>query len=67
VTALLDSLHVTAILPSASAPKVLMNGQVYRINDLVDRATGLRITNITSSSLTFKDATGFEYTYEPHH
>jgi hypothetical protein len=64
VTAFLDTLRVTAILPSPTAPKVIMNGEVYRLNDLVDRATGLRIINITSSILTFKDHTGFEYTHE---
>jgi len=66
VTAFLEALRVTAILPSLTAPKVLMNGEVYKLNDLVDRATGLRITKITSDNLTFKDAAGFEYTHEPH-
>jgi hypothetical protein len=66
VNAFLDALRVTAILPSLTAPKVLMNGEVYKLNDLVDRPTGLRITKITSDNLTFKDAAGFEYTHEPH-
>jgi hypothetical protein len=66
VTAFLDTLRVTAILPSSTAPKVLMNGEVYKLNDLVDRATGLRIIKITNNNLTFKDPSGFEYTHEPH-
>jgi hypothetical protein len=66
VNAFLDTLRVTAILPSPTAPKVLMNGEVYKLNDLVDRATGLRIIKITSALLTFRDSAGFEYTHEPH-
>jgi len=66
VNAFLDALHVTAILPSATSPKVIMNGQIYRLNDVVDRPTGLRITKITGNSLAFRDAAGFEYTHEPH-
>ncbi len=62
VYALLDAMHVTGIRTSDTDPKVLMNDRVYKLNDLVDRPTGLRITRIASDHLTFTDGAGFEYT-----
>ena len=38
-----------------------MNDRVFRLNDIVDRATQLRLLRIDGSTLTFIDASGFEY------
>lgn len=57
----LDALRITGIRISDTDPKVIMNDRVYRLNDLVDRPTGLRITRVESSLLVFVDATGYEY------
>lgn len=57
----LETLRVSGIRASETDPKVIMNDRVFRINDLVDRATQLRLTRVESSSLTFVDGTGFEY------
>ena len=61
IYALLDALHVTGIRTSDTDPKVLMNDRVFKLNDVVDRPTGLRITRITADRLTFTDSAGFEY------
>jgi hypothetical protein len=38
-----------------------MNDRVYRLNDFVDRALGVRLTKVTRESLTFTDANGVTY------
>jgi hypothetical protein len=57
----LDALRITGIRVSDTDPKVIMNDRVFRLNDLVDRATGLRLTVVEPSTLTFVDRTGYEY------
>lgn len=57
-----DKLRVTGIRTSETGgSKVLMNEKVYRANDVVNRALGLKLIKITSDSLTFADATGATY------
>jgi hypothetical protein len=57
----LESLRISGIRVSPTDPKVIMNDRVFRLNDLVDRPTQLRLIRIDSSTLTFVDASGFEY------
>ena len=57
----LETLRISGIRVSDTDPKVIMNDRVFRLNDLVDRATQLRLTKVEPSTLTFVDATGFEY------
>jgi hypothetical protein len=57
----LEKLRVTGIRASDTDPKVIMNDRIYRLNEIVDRATQLRLTRVETSALTFIDATGFEY------
>ena len=56
-----DKLRVTGIRTSESGSKVLMNDKVYRANDVVNRALGLRLVKIAADSLTFADASGATY------
>jgi hypothetical protein len=42
--------------------KVLMNDRVYRLNDYVLPELGLKLTGVTSSTLTFEDSNGALYT-----
>ncbi|MEO6873183.1 MAG: hypothetical protein ABI222_00010 [Opitutaceae bacterium] len=58
----LDKLHVTGVRMSENGvSKVLMNDRVYRVNDVVSRVLGLKLTRIAADSLTFVDATGATY------
>jgi hypothetical protein len=57
----IDALRITGVVASGNPPKVLMNGQVFKPSDMVDRVLGLRLTKITAGSLTFTDEAGFEY------
>ena len=61
VSAVVDLLRVSGIRASASDPKVLMNDRVFRLNDLVDRGTGLRLLEITPGHLVFIDEEGATY------
>jgi ribosome-associated protein YbcJ (S4-like RNA binding protein) len=54
-------LKVTGIRSSGTDSKVLMNDRVFRVNDVVDRSLGVRLTKVSSDSLTFTDANGAVY------
>ncbi len=58
----IESLHVAGIRASSTDAKVLMNDRVYRIGSIVEREMGLKLTGITSNSLTFEDEHGASYT-----
>ncbi len=57
----IDGLQVMGVRFSGASSKVLMNNRVYRVNDIVDRPLGLRLTAVTENSLTFVDANGASY------
>lgn len=56
-----EALKVTGIRSSGTESKVLMNDRVYRVNDIVDRGLGIRLTKVAPDSLTFTDANGVTY------
>ena len=58
----IESLRIAGIRASATDSKVLMSDHVYRVGDTVEHELGLKITGITSSSLTFEDEHGATYT-----
>ena len=62
VESFLSTLRITGVRTSETDPKVIMNDRIFRLNDIVDRATGLRMTRVESSVLEFTDASGFKYT-----
>jgi hypothetical protein len=61
--ALVAALRVTGVKAAAGdpEPRALMDNRVFKPGDLLDRASGLRLTKITPSTLTFTDANGFDY------
>lgn len=56
-----DSIRVAGIRSSGADSKVLMNDRVYRLNQLVNPELGIRLTKVSSDSLTFTDRNGVEY------
>lgn len=58
----IDEIQVMGIRSSGADSKVLMNNQVYRVNDLVNRTLQLRLIAVTPDSLTFEDGGGASYT-----
>jgi hypothetical protein len=59
----IEALRVAGIRAGTGTDaKVLMNDRVYRIGDTVDHALGIKLTAVTSNSLSFQDASGAVYT-----
>lgn len=56
-----EAIRVTGIRASGTESKVLMNDRVYRVNDIVERTLGVRLTKVSTDSLTFTDANGVTY------
>jgi hypothetical protein len=62
VLAFIDALRVTGIRAAGADSKVLMNDRVYRINDVVERESGLKLVGVAVGTLSFEDAQGAIYT-----
>lgn len=60
--AVVDTFKVSGIRASASDPKVLLNDRVFRLNDIVERTYGLRLTEVHADRLLFIDDAGAIYT-----
>ena len=58
-----DGIKVNAIRPATNPAdsRVLMNDRPYRVNDIVERTLGLRLTKVEADSLTFTDGNGMVY------
>ena len=50
------------IRSSGGDSRVLMNDRVFRVNDIVDRNLGLRLTKVDPAMLVFTDSNGAIYT-----
>ncbi len=61
ILAFVDTLRVTGIRAAGNDSKVLMNDRVYRVNDVVDHALGLKLTGVAANALTFEDGRGVVY------
>ena len=61
IIAYVEALRIAGIRPSDTDPRVLMNDRVFRLNDVVDRNLGLRLTAVESQRLVFTDEDGFDY------
>jgi hypothetical protein len=62
VQAFVDALRVAGIRASGGDSKVLMNDRVFRVNDIVERMLGLRLTGVAADRLSFTDENGVVYT-----
>jgi len=60
--AVVDTFKVSGIRASASDPKVLLNDRVFRLNDIVERTYGLKLTEVHADRLLFVDDAGATYT-----
>ena len=59
--ALVDGFRVSGIRAFGSESKVLLNEKMYKINDIIDRANGLCLTQVASDRLTFTTPDGVTY------
>jgi hypothetical protein len=56
-----DAIKVAGIRSSGDDSRVLMNDRVYRVNDIVERTLGVRLTKVEADALTFTDGNGATY------
>jgi len=61
VQAYIDALHVTGARAAGSDSKALVDGHVFKLNDLLNKGFGLRLKRVDPDQLTFVDATGATY------
>jgi hypothetical protein len=62
ITSMVEGFKITGIRASSTDPKVLMNDRVFRINDIIDHTSGLKLTAVAPDRLTFVDSEGAVYT-----
>lgn len=61
VQGLVDAIHVSGVRAAGAESKALIDGHVYRLNDVLDRATGLRLVGVDTDHVTFVDSAGVTY------
>jgi hypothetical protein len=61
VQGLVDGIHVTGVRAAGAESKALIDGHVYRLNDVLDRSTGLRLVGVFEDHVTFVDSEGVTY------
>ncbi len=61
IQSFVDRLRVTSIRISDTGNKAILNDRLFRVNDLVEPALGLRLTDIQPHLLTFTDENGATY------
>jgi hypothetical protein len=53
IQALIDGFLVSGVRSAGSESKALINGHVYKLNDLIDKTLGLRLVKVEQDKLTF--------------
>jgi hypothetical protein len=62
VQGIVDRFHVSGARAAGADSKALIDGHVYRVNDVMDKSVGLRLSKVDADRLTFVDADGNTYT-----
>jgi hypothetical protein len=62
IQAYIDGLHVAGARPSANGGKAIIDGHIFRVNDVLDHALGVRLVKVEADKLTFQDHSGAVYT-----
>lgn len=61
IQTIIDAWRIAGIRSSGDNSKVFLNDRVYKINELVDVARGIRLTHVTPKNLTFTTPDGITY------
>lgn len=62
ISEFIEALRISVVRLTPTDPKVILNGQVFRLNAVIDRHLQVRLVKIEPSRLVFTDANGFDYT-----
>ena len=58
----INAMRISGIRGTGTDSRVLIDGRVYRINSVVDRTLGLRLTAVEADRLLFTDSRGTVFT-----
>ena len=61
VQAFVNNLRILGIRADGKESRVLINDRVYRVDDIIDRSTGLRLVEVRNDRLVFVDPFGVRY------
>lgn len=61
VQAFVNNLKILGIRADGKDSRVLINDRVYRVDDIIDRSTGLRLIEVRNDRLVFVDPFGVRY------
>lgn len=61
VQAVVDAFHISGVRTAGAGSKALVDGHIYKLNDVVDKAIGLRLVKVDEDHLTFVDRDGNTY------
>jgi outer membrane biosynthesis protein TonB len=61
VQGIVDAFHISGVRLAGTGSKALVDGHVYKLNDIVDKSLGLRLVKVDEDRLTFADKEGNTY------
>jgi pyruvate/2-oxoglutarate dehydrogenase complex dihydrolipoamide acyltransferase (E2) component len=61
VQAVIDHIQISGVRYSGADSKAIIDGHIYRVNDLLDRTLGIRLSKFDPDHLTFVDPSGAKY------
>jgi hypothetical protein len=61
VQAIVDAFHISGVRTAGAGSKALVDGHVYKLRDVVDKAIGLKLVKVDEDHLTFMDKDGNTY------
>jgi hypothetical protein len=56
--AIVDAFHISGVRTAGAESKALVDGHIYKLNDIVDKKSGLRLVKVDVDHLTFTDRDG---------
>ena len=62
IQGIVDRFHVSGARAAGADSKALIDGHVYKVNEVIDRSVGLKLLKVDPDHLTFVDADGGTYT-----
>jgi hypothetical protein len=61
VQAVVDAFHISGVRTAGAGSKALVDGHIYKLNDVLDRTLGLKLIKVDEGQLTFVDKDGNVY------
>jgi hypothetical protein len=61
IQGVVDRFHISGVRSAGPDSKALIDGHVYKVNEVIDRSVGLKLVGVAPDQLTFVDADGGTY------